>query len=804
MIISIATSRTSRKLMQKNMLWSELCQRLANTKRTKETLKEFLAMSSEEQTKIKDVGGFVAGSLSEGIRRRSMVNERCCVTLDLDNGTPGICEKLVLENKYTCCIYSTHKHTPEKPRLRLVYLLKYAVNSKAYMTIAKGLAEEIGEEFFDPSTYEPERLMFFPSTSKDGEFFYKCLEGELVNPEVYIKRAEEVAAKELVAKQLAGKELTQGEKLRADEIGVEVYLKELKAQQQDPLTKKGIVGAFCRTYSVTEALDKFLRTEYEVTADPKRYKYIHGTGGPGVVVYDEGRFVYSFHSSDKLSYKLMNAFDLVRRAKFGDNEDRSFKAMERFALADEVVKARYDKEQQEEKRTKGAELLTGQLQALVDDLPVEQYNWLKELEYSKDGELLNTLNNQVVILQKDPQLQSIAYNEQFDAVWIKGDVPWPKVREGFAETDFAGLKHYFSKYYKLECGDKLYEAVQRVATERVFNPIKDYFAELTWDGVSRIPTLLVDYLGADNTEYTRQVTIKTLVGAVARVYEPGVKFEYVLILNGPQGCGKSTLWQKLGRNWFSDNLSLTDMKDKTAAEKVGRYWIIEMAELEGLNKASWDTIKAFVSRQDDTYRDVYARTVTSHKRRCILVGTTNDDVYLKDITGNRRFWPVKCSGVSRNKAWSLNEEIIGQIWAEALTLYKQGVNLWLEGDVEQTAKEVQAEAMVYDERADLLKQYLDMYVNPYEWEEMNLKERWRYIDEWMSKGLPEDVSELSRRSVICNSEIIAEFFRKDPKEANREEKKLIKDIITMLPDWELSDKRRYFKGYGQQRCYRRK
>lgn len=238
MIISIAKSRTSSRLMQKNMLWSELCDRLSYTKRTRETLKEFLAMSGEEQTKIKDVGGFVCARLTDGVRRRSTVHERCCVTLDLDNGTPGIAEKLVMENKYTCCIYSTHKHRLEQPRLRLVYLLKHTINALQYMIVAKGLAEELGEELFDPSTYEPERLMFFPSTAKDGEFFYKRLEGEILDPDIYLKRNEEKVAKNLVVKQLAGQELTEREKLKASNIGTEVYLAELKKQQQDPLSKK--------------------------------------------------------------------------------------------------------------------------------------------------------------------------------------------------------------------------------------------------------------------------------------------------------------------------------------------------------------------------------------------------------------------------------------------------------------------------------------------------------------------------------------------------------------------------------------
>ncbi|WKB37226.1 virulence-associated E family protein [Terrilactibacillus sp. S3-3] len=155
----------------------------------------------------------------------------------------------------------------------------------------------------------------------------------------------------------------------------------------------------------------------------------------------------------------------------------------------------------------------------------------------------------------------------------------------------------------------------------------------------------MDYLGASDNPYVRAVTRKTLCAAIARVLTPGIKFDSMLVLNGPQGAGKSTLIAKLGGDWFSDSLSLSDTKDKTAAEKLQGYWILEIGELAGLKKAEVETLRSFLSRQNDIYRASFGRRATPHLRQCVFFGTTNAEKgYLRDTTGNRRFWPVKTPG----------------------------------------------------------------------------------------------------------------------------------------------------------------
>jgi predicted P-loop ATPase len=285
-----------------------------------------------------------------------------------------------------------------------------------------------------------------------------------------------------------------------------------------------------------------------------------------------------------------------------------------------------------------------------------------------------------------------------------------------------------------------------------------------------------------------------MVAAVARVHEPGIKFDQVPIIMGPQGIGKSTFFAKLGGRWFSDSLTLTDMKDKSGPEKLQGYWILELGELAGMRKADIETVKSFISRTDDKYRASYGVNVESHLRQSIVVGTTNAETgFLRDITGNRRFWPVQVSGDAMVKPWHLRYEDVQQIWAEALVLYHLGENLYLEGDEALLAAEQQNAAMESDEREGIVREYLDTLL-PENWENMELGQRRDYLSGFNDGGTV-------RRKLVCNMEIWCECFGKDPAMMKKSDSYEIAAIMQKMDKW-VKAQRTSFPIYGRQRFYK--
>ena len=331
MKIAYGNSRMEKKWKNNDISWDDFCKRVSTTQTTTETVEEYRKMTKPQQDSIKDVGGFVGGHLRGGRRKTGTVLCRSMLTLDMDHGTPDVLDELSLFNSHEMCIYSTHKHTPEAPRLRLIMPLKRDVSEDEYPALARKVAQEIGMDMFDDTTYQPHRLMYWPSTSSNGEYVYKVMDGDVLDPDYYLGLYDDwhdastwpVSSRESEAVQRSAK------------------------QQADPLTKTGVVGAFCRTYSIREAIEKFLPDVYEPSAMEGRYDYIPADSSAGVTIIDE-KFSYSFHATDPACGQLLNAFDVVRVHKFPDDDPKkSFNAMADFAVADEAVKMRIFEEKQQ-------------------------------------------------------------------------------------------------------------------------------------------------------------------------------------------------------------------------------------------------------------------------------------------------------------------------------------------------------------------------------------------------------------------------------------------------------------------------
>ncbi len=340
-------------------------------------------------------------------------------------------------------------------------------------------------------------------------------------------------------------------------------------------------------------------------------------------------------------------------------------------------------------------------------------DWKRLLACDPRGCIISSIANIALIIKHDIRLSGIVYNDMKKAIDIKGSVPWTKTSPGWNGTDFSCFEMFLEKEYDIyapaKCRDALFAYL---SSERRYHPVIEYIEGLKWDGKKRLEKLFIDTLGAEDNAYVRSVTRKTFVAAISRVYNPGIKFDNMLVLCGEQGIGKSTLIRRMAKEWYSDSMTISDMKDKTAAEKLQGIWITELGELAGLKKVDVETVKSFLSRSNDQYRVPYGTYVDTHPRSGILIGTTNaKDGFLRDITGNRRFWPVQLSGHGKNPVWSLTDAEIDQLWAESYALYKAGESLYLDDETEKMALHEQCNAMESDPREGLIEEYLELLNN---------------------------------------------------------------------------------------------
>ena len=704
--IAVCNHRNNSKYKNQEKPWSYIKDRNRRPIRTTETAEEYPKLPKEKRDELKDHGGFVGGWLKGGIRKNGNVISRCIGALDADNiGADddflGITRKALEGVEYF--IYSTHKHRPEAPRYRIVILFDREVSEDEYPALMRMVARQIGMDFFDDSTYQSNRMMYWSSCPSNGVFFFEEGIGEPMTVDRYLGMYAD------------WHDTTQWPtSTRQSEV-----VKHSVRQQQDPLSKDGLIGAFCRTYfPITEAIHTFLSDVYAPSAVEGRYDYIPADSNAGVVIYDD-KFVYSHHATDPACEKLLNAFDLVRIHLFGDDDPKkTYKQMCDLALQQDAVKLTLDRERRE--------------RADEDFAADDDRDWTSQLRYQPRSQILeNSVWNLMLILNNDPDFANFGYNELANRVQVTGPVPWdrPTDNKFWRDADTAQLKALLDTRYVSFSSRNHDVCFAKVADDRRFHPIRDYLDSLPpWDGECRVESLFIRCLEADDTEYVRTVTRRLFAAAVARVYQPGIKFDCLTVIDGAQGIGKSTLLKELvGDEYYSETLSLTDLDDKTGAEKLQGYWVIEIGELAGMKKADVEKVKGFLSTTDDKYRPSYGRVVESHPRQCVVIATVNGERgYLRDITGNRRFWIIKCRQKEQARKWSFTKEERDQIWAEAVALWRGGEKLYLEDTELPAAEALQREAMELDERQGIVEEYLNTLL-PDNWDGMDLYERRNYL-----------------------------------------------------------------------------
>lgn len=335
--------------------------------------------------------------------------------------------------------------------------------------------------------------------------------------------------------------------------------------------------------------------------------------------------------------------------------------------------------------------------------------WRNDLLYNQEGEPRPVLANAIHALRDAPEWEGVLWHNEFATATVARKAPpWIADRASWQDTPWADRDDFLVADWMQRQGIMVPasiagQAVEAVARDQCFHPVREYLDGLAWDGVPRIDCWLSVYLGAQDNPYHRAIGARWLISGVARIYLPGAKADCALILEGPQGIKKSSALRIIGQPWFADRLS--DLGSKDAAMETKGVWIIEIAELDTMSRAEVGTIKAFMSRTHDRFRPPYGKRLVDLARQCVFAGSVNPEGgYLKDATGGRRFWPVVCGAIDTVAL----ERDRDQLWAEARDRFCAGEPWWLDSaDLNAQASEQQADRYQSDAWEDPIRTYLE-------------------------------------------------------------------------------------------------
>lgn len=762
------------------MTWPELVERLKEVTRTQETMAEYKAMKKTRQSDIKDVGGFVGGYVTGGRRSKETVTGRDLLVLDMDYA----CQDCVLDVTEALMpsqwmLFPTHSSRPESPRMRLVVPLARTVTPDEYEPLARAVAAEIGIDQFDDTSYQASRLMYWPSVPRDAEYDPVINEGEPLDPDKIL--ATYVDWHDVSAWPVSSR-------------SCEVIRRNVK-RQKDPLEKPGAIGAFCRHVSIQQAIGEYLPEVYTAAGDG-RWTYAAGTTFGGAVVYED-KFLYSNHATDPASCQLCNAFDLVRIHRFRDldedaKEDTPANKLPSFlAMCDLAMEIPAVKQEVVAERIQGEDDFAEEL---------KDTDWVVDLETDRKGNVQSTIRNVVIILEHDPVLAgNVGGTDQMLGDPVKlGPLPWEPDAKGrpWVDDDDRQLRLYLEEHYRIKGKAIIEDGLGVVHQSHAFHPVKDLIESRTWDGTCRVDTFFTRHYGVPDEPYSRAVARKFFTAAVARIYEPGVKWDFVPILIGEQGIGKSEMVSRLFQPWSTD--TLTSLTGKDAYEALSGNWGVELAELTVMRKSDDDQIKQFISSKADKYRKAYDKRKTNAPRQCVFIGTTNNPECLRDMTGNRRYWPLICSEEDMERSiFTVDQEERLQLWAEARHLYQAGEKLYLDKEMEVVARERQREQVFIPARWQDIENYLEKPL-PADWYQRSPEERRAWAAGLDGDGAPATLV----RDTVCAKEIWVELFGGSTRDFRNADQREIKDCLRYL-GWEQVKDRITIRGYGRQKGFKK-
>lgn len=402
-----------------------------------------------------------------------------------------------------------------------------------------------------------------------------------------------------------------------------------------------------------------------------------------------------------------------------------------------------------------------------------------KIDYDRDGneksrKVLQTVRNCEIIIENDKRFAGkIKFDEFSQQTYLVGDIVWQSDNNrAWSSYDDSALFSILQSDYDIKNRNDYFDALKNVSMRNKFHPVREMLDSFKWDGKENIKSLLPCYLGVVDSEYSYQVMRLQMVGAVARVYEPGCKFDYTMIFTGPQGLGKSTFLKMMALNdsWFNDSLDSLD-SDKAAQSLMGS-WIVELAELKSLARTAGgvESVKRFLTAVQDKYRVPYERRADIFLRQCVFAGTTNKSDFLQDETGNRRFLIIQTGVNKPTKSLFVPEAIedMKAAWAQAVHIWKEErPELLLPDSCRDEARRLQDESMADDGKVGIITQFLED------------KQRTCVLEIWK-----EALEENGRPQKWQSSEI--------------------SDIILSLPNWSRVKSPTRYREYGVQKLFQKK
>ncbi len=787
-----------------------------------ETMSEYDALTVNEKSVLKDVGGFIGARLKADAKGRyprgkDDVVARTMITLDADAeicGDPDDEDGVILQfhNAFPdteCAIISTRKDRDGARRYRLMMFLDRECAPDEGEAISRYIAYKTGMQFFDTTTFSCNRVFYWPSRSSDQVITRHLFEGEPVH-------ADDILGKYDDWTDVKGWARAPKESAKLDR---------LRKHARDPHEAPGAIGAFNRIYNIEETIAAFCRDDeglplYEQVKE-ERWNFIPGSSYGGVLLYTEDekgghKFMYSHHSTDPTSEELVNSYDLIRLVKF----DGNVKACDKYINALPKVKAEVEGAKIAEAAEDFADIEIEDDEDLIGEIEerptLEPGQMISRLVSDAKGNLSSNTANVKTILTYDKRLNNLfRFNSMNKRLEKTKGIPGAKRKftPAVVSVDFTALMVYIEKIYGLNPKrSTIIDVVNDVAMQDVntYNPAVDQWDALPkWDGIKRVDTVFHDYLNAEQSVYTAETAWIALLGAMIRGYrdEP-IELHIMPTLLGPQGIGKSTFIKRLAMfdYWATDNLP--DLGNKDAILMMHNYLFVEWAEIDRYGKRDAAKLKSFISTSADNVRRPYSPDNELLIRKCVFFATTNKDDFLTDVE-NRRYAPIVCDRGGCKSVWSDMRREVPQIWAEVKARYDDitadGADkyelekvLCYTDEAKDIAKKAQAEHVETTDDRGQIESFLESEV-PKNFTALDYDVRLNFWDDEYHV----DDEQLEPRKSVCIKEIWLECLRRDAKDLTIQKRNEIKTILALL-GWTCSkaNVRKYkAREYGSQRVF---